>query len=186
MKRLALGASVGALFLAGCSSSDGRLTNKTEVAQILGEMTYAAYQALITGAVARSSESQISVDCPQGGTTRVARVADAGGRSSFTFVRCNNGRNLFDGSVTARLTSDSNVTSLTYSGQLTSAGKNNGTLRFEDFLQKIMFSPDDDAHLFTMTLTGKMLTIDSRGQRTWMFDSQSYGYDRVHALTSPL
>jgi hypothetical protein len=37
-----------------------------------------------------------------------------------------------------------------------------------------------------MTLTGKMLTIDSRGPRTWTFDSQSYGYDKVHASTSPL
>jgi hypothetical protein len=37
-----------------------------------------------------------------------------------------------------------------------------------------------------MTLTGKMLTTDSRGQRTWMFDSQSYGYDRIRALATPL
>ena len=186
MKRWAWCASVGALLLAGCSSSEGRLTTKSDVAQVLGEMTYTAYQALIVGAIARSSESQISVDCPQGGSTRVARAPDAQGRSSFTFLLCNNGRNRFDGSIFARLTSDANGTSVTYTGQLTSVGKSNGTLRFEDFLQKIMFSPGDDGHLFTMTLTGKMLTIDSRGQRTWNFDSQSYGYDRVHSLTSPL
>jgi hypothetical protein len=183
--RWSLGAAAGALLMAGCSAS-GRLTTKGDVAQVVGEMTAVAYQALIVGAVARSSEAQISVDCPQGGSTRVARLPDADGHRSFTFVLCNNGRNRFDGSVSARLTSESDVTSLTYSGQLTSAGKSNGTLRFEDFLQKIKFSPGDDAHLFTMTLTGRMRTIDARGERTWTFDSQSYGYDGVHALTSPL
>src|SRR5262249_24927001 len=153
-----------------------------DVAQVLGEMTYTAYQGLIVSAMARSGESQISVDCPQGGSTRVARTTDAAGRSSFTFLLCNDGRNRLDGSNSARLASESNVTALTYSGQLTSAGKSNGTLRFEDFLQKISFSPSDDARLFTMTLTGKMRTIDSRGERTWTFDSQSYGYDRVNAV----
>jgi hypothetical protein len=185
MRRFALVASAGALALAGCST-EGRLTSKADVAQILGEMTYQAYQAMMLSAAARSSESQVSVDCPDGGSTRVARAPDADGRSSFTFLLCNTGRNRFDGSVSAKLTSNSNVTSLTYSGQLTSAGKNNGTLRFEDFLQKVIFSPSDDFTLFTMTLTGKMLTIDSRGQRTWMFDAQSYGYNRVKALTTPL
>jgi hypothetical protein len=186
MKRLALGVSMGAFLCAGCSGSTGRLTTKNDVAQIVGEMTYAAYQALTLGAVARSSESQFSVDCPAGGSTQVARVPDAEGRSSFTFLLCNNGRNRFDGSIAAQLKSESNVTSLTYSGQLTSAGKHNGALRFENFVQKVIFAPSDDLQLFTMTLTGKMQTIDSRGQRTWMFNSQSYAYDRVHALTTPL
>jgi hypothetical protein len=185
MKRRVWGAVVSALVLAGCSS-EGRLTTKMDVAQILAEMTYTAYQALLVSAMARSGESQISVDCPEGGSTRVARTPDAQGRSSFTFVLCNDGRNRFDGSISARLTTDSNMTALTYSGQLTSAGKSNGTLRFDDFLQKVIFPPGDDARLFTMTLTGKMLTIDSRGERTWTFDSQSYGYDRANALTSPL
>ena len=186
MNRWALGASVGALLLAGCSSGYGRLATKNDVAQIVGEMTYAAYQALTLGAGAQSSESHFSVDCPQGGSTRVARVPDADGRRSFTFLLCNNGRNRFDGAIAARLSSESNVTSLTYSGHLTSAGKHNATLQFEDFVQKVIFAPSDDFQLFTMTLTGKMLTTDARGERTWMFESQSYGYDRVHALTSPL
>jgi hypothetical protein len=185
MRRVALVASAGALALAGCST-EGRLTSKADVAQILGEMTDQAYQAMIFSAGARSSESQVSVDCPDGGSTRVARVPDANGRSSFTFLLCNTGRNRFDGSVSAKLTSDLNVTLLTFSGQLSSAGKKNGTLQFEDFLQKVYFSPSDDSHPFTMTLTGKMVTTDSRGQRTWMFDSQSYGYDRIHALATPL
>jgi hypothetical protein len=175
---------VGALLLAGCST-EGRLTTKTDVAQILGEMTYTAYQALILSATARSGESQISVDCPHGGSTRVTRTPGADGRSSFTFLLCNNGRNRFDGSISAHLASEPNVTSLTYSGQLTSAGKSNGTLRFEDFRQRVCFSPGGNADLFTMTLTGKMSTTDSRGQRTWTFDSQSYGYDHLNAITSP-
>jgi hypothetical protein len=185
MKRWALGAGAGALLLAGCGSG-GRLATQNDVAQVLGEMTYAAYHAFIMSALARSSDAQMSVDCAEGGTTRVARVPDADGRRSFTFVLCNNGRNRFDGSVSARLKSESNVTSLTYSGQLTSAGKSNGTLQFQDFVQQISFSPSDDAQLFKMTLTGKMLTTDSRGQRTWTFDSQSYGYDKASARTSPL
>src|SRR5262249_3123089 len=144
MKRRLWGASMGALLLAGCST-EGRLTTKTDVAQVLGEMTYTAYQALIVSAMALFGESQISVDCPQGGSTRVARNPDSNGRSSFTFLLCNNGRNQFDGSISARMASESNVTAVTYSGQLTSAGKSNGTLRFDDFLQKISFSPSDEA-----------------------------------------
>jgi hypothetical protein len=185
MKRWYLPASFGLSLLAGCSS-DGRLTTKTGVAQLLGEMTFVAHEALIASSGARSTESLISVDCPRGGFTRVARVPDARGWTSFGFVGCNNGRNLFDGSVSARLSSDAYTTSLTYSGQLTSSGTNNGTLQFEDFLQRVLFPPSGDAYLFTMTLTGKMRTIDSKGQRTWVFDSQSYSYDNIHALTSPL
>jgi len=64
----------------------------------------------------------------------------------------------------------------------------NGTLHDTgpNFFQKLTILPGDEDHLFTMTLTGKMLTIDSSGQRTWSFDSQSYGYDSIQALTSPL
>jgi len=184
MKHWGVLTTVGMLLFTGCSA--GRLNNKTAVAQVLGEMTYVAYQTLLLAGSARSGEAQFSVDCPEGGSTRIARTPDARGRSSFTFELCNNGRNRFDGSLTAHLKSDSNVTSLTYSGQLTSVGKHNGTLRFDDFFQKLTILPGDEDHLFTMTLTGKMLTIDSSGQRTWSFDSQSYGYDSIQALTSPL